>query len=121
MNSTDIKLGAKIAPGVQHLRRLSLAIAVGSAAFLASCSGDVMRTAEVSLAPNAVQTKAAVRHMATARPAVKLAKSASAKSRVYEVQLKTVTEVAAYGRGPYICSPSGFGRKSQCVARTTFN
>jgi len=35
------------------------------------------------------------------------------------VRLKTRTEQVAYGRGPYICSPSGFGQKSRCFARSS--
>jgi hypothetical protein len=75
---------------------------------------------EVSLAPSMPQKKAVMRNTAMNEPAAQDTKAASAKSQVYEVRLKTVTEVAAYGRGPYICSPSGFGRTSHCVPRTDF-
>jgi hypothetical protein len=99
---------------------VSFAIAVGLTAFLASCSHDLVGADEVSLAPSVPQKKAVIRNTAMNEPATQNTKAASAKSQVYEVRLKTVTEVAAYGRGPYICSPSGFGRTSHCVPRTDF-
>ena len=45
---------------------------------------------------------------------------AVSKARAFESQMPNFTEVTAYGRGPYICSPSGFGQKSHCVARSLF-
>ena len=91
-------------------------MAIGVAVLLSSCSHNELVPKTASVVP--VQEKA-VGH--TARPMADVAGAASAKNRVYEVKLQSASEVAAYGRGPYICSPSGFGRVSHCVRRAGFN
>ena len=120
MNSTNIGLGVDAVSGVRRFRRVSFAVAVGLTAFLTSCSHEVSGAGDVSLAPSMPPKKAVIRDTAMSRPVVHDTKVASAKSQVYEMRLKTVTEVAAYGRGPYICSASGFGRTSHCVPRADF-
>ena len=97
-------------------RRVVVVAVFGAAVLLASCSHDL--AAPKSASVTAVRKTAAGRAV---RPKAEVAGAASAKSRVYEVRLQSTSEVAAYGRGPYICSPSGFGRVSHCVRRAGFN
>ena len=101
-------------------------------ALLSSCSLDNMlseRPAAVAMARPPVhkpthKVAAARQPRLAAAPVIAAARpqpQPKPRTRTFEVQMANVTEVAAYGRGPYICSPSGFGQKSHCVARSLFD
>ncbi len=110
-----------------YRRVLAAAGVLAVSALLTSCSLDNMlteRPAATAMARPQVH-KPTHKVAAAKAPRVSAPKIAAArpepKARTFEVKMANVTEVAAYGRGPYICSPSGFGPKSHCVARSLFN
>jgi hypothetical protein len=88
-------------------------ILIGAVGLLAACSHE-------GAAP---QLDAAVKPIAVTKSSVRTAALSHKKPRYVAssqplvIRLKTRTAQVAYGRGPYICSPSGFGRTSRCVAR----
>lgn len=104
-----------------QFRRVSCAIAVGLVSLLTSCSSERASLDAVSAAPYQAPSKGAVQSVAAAEVREKRAKIASVKGVKYVSGLETNTRLIAYGRGPYICSPSGFGRTSRCVPRWSFN
>jgi hypothetical protein len=91
-------------------RKLFIVSMVG---LLAACSHDGTALQLDASAKTKIVTRAPVRSVALSQKKLK----SSATSRPIVVRLKTRTQQVAYGRGPYICSPSGFGRTSRCVAR----
>lgn len=101
-------------------RGISCAIAIGLVALLSSCSSERASLDVVSAVPYQAPKQGAVQGAAAAEARETRAKIASAKSVEYASGLKGQTRLVAYGRGPYICSPSGFGRTSRCVPRWSF-
>ena len=116
MDSKKVGTHTRLASARTQLRRVSCAAAVGLASLLASCSSE--RPLELtSAAPYHAPKKGAV-HSATATKVHQASTKASAADTArYVVGLRTDNRVVAYGRGPYICSPSGFGQTSRCVLR----
>jgi len=114
-------VGANEASARAQFRSVSCAIAVGLVSLLASCSFERASLDVVSAAPYQAPKKGAVQSVAAAEVREKRAKIASVKSVPYVSGLKADTRLIAYGRGPYICSPSGFGRTSRCVPRWSFD
>ncbi len=132
MSSHSARSGAT--SGSWGYRRVLVAGVLAVSALLTSCSLDnalVERPAATAMAKPSTQKLnvhkpthkvAAAKQSRVAAQSVAAAKPpAKPKTRTFEVQMANVTEVAAYGRGPFICSPSGFGQKSHCVARSLFN
>lgn len=101
-------------------RGISCVIAIGLVSLLASCSSERASLDVVSAAPYQAPKEGAVQGVAAAEAREKRAKIASVKRVEYVSGLKGQTRLIAYGRGPYICSPSGFGRTSRCVPRWSF-
>ena len=121
MNSFYFKLAAQGASGLRKIRGASGVVGLCVLASLASCSLQTTGPDLASAVPVKQELKKpSLQRVAGANVQVKNVEVASTKSREV-VQLKPVTEVVAYGRGPYICSPSGFGRLSHCVARSEVN
>ena len=121
MNSSYVTLVAQGASRLRNIRGLSCAVVLGVVASLASCSHETVAQDLASVSVKQKQKTPVLQHVKGANIGTEDAKAASAKGREYVVGLKTVTQLVAYGRGPYICSPSGFGRASHCVARSSFN
>jgi len=88
-------------------------VVVGTLGLLASCSHEAPLSQLDASVDQSVVTKSTVRSTAHLRKKP----THTATSQPLVVRLKTRTRQVAYGRGPYICSPSGFGRTSRCVAR----
>ena len=101
-------------------RGISCVIAIGLVSLLASCSSE-RASLEVVSAPYQAPKEGAIQGAATAEVREKRAKIASVKSAQYVSGLKGQMRLVAYGRGPYICSPSGFGRTSRCTPRWSFD
>jgi hypothetical protein len=92
MHSMNIEGRSNFVPAIPHFRHVALVTLLGLTVTLASCSFD----------------RASI--------------FASADGQEYKMRLPATTRMATYlGRGPYICSPSGFGHKSRCVARASYN
>ena len=95
------------------LRGCGTLVIIGAVGLLAACSHEGPLT----------QVDASVKQRTVIKSSVRVAALSHKKPRFVTsdqplvVRLKTRTEQVAYGRGPYICSPSGFGRTSHCVAR----
>lgn len=121
MSSVRIQSGARAKSGRPNRFGLVSAVAIGLSVCLASCSHERVLVDQAAATSSKVHDKPTGHKVAQVKPRVVKKDVASAKSREYQVPLQTVTEVAAYGRGPYICSPSGFGQMSHCVPRATFN
>ena len=102
-------------------RGVSCAIAVALVSLLASCSSERASLDVVSVASYQAPGRGAVQSVAAVEGREKLARIASVKSVTYVSGLKSNTRLIAYGQGPYICSPSGFGRTSRCVPRWSVN
>lgn len=105
--------------GALDFRRLlgrgRIVLSAGMMALLAACSHESANPL-VSAAAVTHDTTTAKTHVVI-RPKTKLP---LASERRLVVRLKPQTRQLAYGRGPYICSPSGFGHNSHCVPRTSF-
>lgn len=116
MNSKSVETKERLVSARMQLRRLSCVAAIGLASLLAACSSE--RPLELaSAAPYHAPMKGAVQSVAAMKAYQTGTKVASADTTRYVVGLRTDTRMVAYGRGPYICSPSGFGQTSRCVLR----
>jgi hypothetical protein len=97
------------------LGRGRIALSAGIVALLAACSHEnanpLVSDAAITYDTTTAKRRAVIQPK-TKRPLV--------SERRLVVRLKPQTRQLAYGRGPYICSPSGFGRNSHCVPRTSF-
>jgi len=111
--------GASMKSGALDFRRLlghgRIVLFAGMMALLAACSHEnanlLVSDAAIMQDTTTAKTRAVVRPK-TKRPLV--------SERRLVVRLQPQTRQLAYGRGPYICSPSGFGHNSHCVRRTSF-
>lgn len=128
MKSAHIKSGAQTAAEFSSSRVLSCLVVFGFAVLATACSHNpfTVDTAAVEVKKPvkdfaAAEVKQPAKQPAVQRVASIQPKVTPEKTREITVHLKTVTETAAYGRGPYICSPSGFGQMSRCVPRVAYN
>jgi hypothetical protein len=86
---------------------------VGMIGLLAACSHEGAAPQLDASVKTRTVTKSPVRSAAVSQKKLRPV----ATNRPMLVRLKMRTQQVAYGKGPYICSPSGFGRNSRCVAR----
>jgi len=100
---------------------IRLFVAAASLAALASCSmtdADKISSSEccsvgkTTAAITATKTKTYA--FATPKPVVKTRHDSGSKPAVSNIN---ASQTAFLGSAPYICSPSGFGRKSACFLR----
>lgn len=115
MHSNGIRTSVGIQSISARFHKTSCAVIVGLASLLVACSSD--RPLEMTSAAPYHAPKTGVVHSAAVTKHTG-AKIASTETARYVVRLKTDTRTVAYGRGPYICSPSGFGQTSRCVPRS---
>ncbi|MBL0370973.1 hypothetical protein JJB09_02930 [Rhizobium sp. KVB221] len=96
-------------------RGVKVAAAIGLVAVLASCSlQPEAKAGSPVVGANSLNNKVAtVGRMQTTQTQL-----ATAETDNVDVDLQqSASVVGYYGKGPYICSPSGFGHRSQCVPR----
>jgi hypothetical protein len=120
MISAFVNFGADNIRQRRHYRRVFCAVVLGLSTVLASCSQEEFLS-DRTLVPSNVHRNTHDSKMALNKPRIKSTKLSLVKNSGYGAPVASVTEVAAFGRGPYICSPSGFGHTSHCVTRNAYD
>lgn len=116
MKSKNVETNERLASARKQFRKISCVAVIGLASLLVACSSE--RPLELASAtPYHAPEKGAVQSVAAMKAYQTGTKVASADTARYVAGLRTDTRMVAYGRGPYICSPSGFGQTSRCVLR----
>jgi hypothetical protein len=115
MHSKDVETCVSFASAIAQLHRVSCAVAVGLASLLVACSSGA--PLELTSAVPYHSPKKIDQSVAATKPYQTGTRVASMETTRYVASLRTDTRTVAYGRGPYICSPSGFGQTSRCFLR----